>query len=177
EPLSNRTCGFPAYGLPMVFTFSMHASRIPYGAQQLMQAMLVHETTVRPLPSVKRASAGFPAPLSAALLQQPHQPLSHVAIHRVELARRIARFEVVAPATQNRVEFSDHFSDIPHSRAATTASQVVNPAADRLHRPWAGPAEQIVALLEDRAHDPQVTAQELKAFLARTHLHQSGLRG
>ena len=28
DPSSNRTCGFPAYGLPMVFSCGMHASRV-----------------------------------------------------------------------------------------------------------------------------------------------------
>ena len=38
-PLSNRTCGFPAYGLPMVFLAWLRSPRIADGASQAIQAV------------------------------------------------------------------------------------------------------------------------------------------
>lgn len=44
--------------------------------------------------------------------QQPKHPLTHVAVHRVEPNRRIARPKVAAPTTQDRIQHSDDFPDV-----------------------------------------------------------------
>jgi len=39
-PLSNRACGFPAHGLPMIFLAWLRRLRITDGATQAIQALI-----------------------------------------------------------------------------------------------------------------------------------------
>src|SRR2546423_3202129 len=127
-----------------------------------MQAVLVHEPPVRPLCG-PQSTAVVGAALAATPRQQPQEPLTHVTVHRVELARRVARSEVVAPAAKDRVDRRDTIADVSEARPATAAGQVVELGADGLHGPPRRPPEQVTASLEVGTHDPQVTAEEVEA--------------
>ena len=70
-PFQTGRADFPASGLPMVFSRSMHASRISYGAQQLIETVFLHQPAVRPLARVKRHAAGLPTSLTATPRKQP----------------------------------------------------------------------------------------------------------
>src|SRR5215471_18896161 len=105
-PLSIRTCGFPAYGLPMVFLAWLRCLRIADGAAQAVQAVPV-EPFLCPrlgLPGVQVA-----APLFDHQAVEPHD---HIPVGLAELGGGIAGAEVVAPAAQDRVEVRDHVADI-----------------------------------------------------------------
>ena len=103
--------------------------------------------------------------MAAASQQQPQEPLPHIAIHRLELSRCVARSEVIAPAAKHRIEFPDHVADVFKARPAATTGQVMDLVSNGLHCSPRRPPEQIVASLEMRSHDPQMTAEEVEAFL------------
>src|SRR5438552_16247656 len=109
----------------MVFSGSMHASGITYRAQQLIEAVVGHEATVRPGARPERTPAGSPTSLAATPHQQPKQALAHIAIHFVELIRRVARPEVSAPTAQDRIEHPDHFPDVLHPGPLPPFGEVV----------------------------------------------------
>src|SRR5947209_849450 len=159
----------------MVFSDSMRASGITDSAQQLIQAVVGHEATVRPGARPEWTPAGAPTALAATSRQQPKQALTHVAIHFVELIRRMARPEVAAPAAQDRIQHPDHFPDVLHPGPTPPFGEVVDLGAECLHRSWRRPAEQVTPPLEVGAYDPQVTSQEREALLAQAQLHQSCL--
>ena len=70
-PLKIRTCGFPAYGSPVVFFAWLRCLRISDGAPQPVQA-LVPEESIRPL-------AGFPC-VEIALKGGNKPSASHAAL-------------------------------------------------------------------------------------------------
>ena len=144
--------------------------------QRLLDAtVFFHQAAMRPIPRIERTTAGSPTSLAAACREQRQQPLAHVGVHLVELARGVARAEVAAPAAQHRVEFPDHFADVLHPGPATALGEIVDAGADGLHRLAETASEQIALSLEVGTHDPQVAAQEREAFLAQSQFHQSRL--
>src|SRR5438477_245076 len=105
---------------------------------------------MRPLCGPEPASIG--TTLSATSGQQPQEPLTHVAIHRVELVRCVAAAEVVAPATKDRIDLPDHFADVPEARPWWSRCDPVRPgtrwkAAARSRRPAGFPQNSCAARL------------------------------
>src|SRR3972149_3844206 len=109
----------------MVFSRRMRSSRVANRTEQLVEAVLFHETPVRPLPNLERA----PSP-AASIPQQPHQAPFHIAIDLSELLRRVACPEVVAPAAQHGVEHPDHLPDVPHPRPAPARRELPDPGPE-----------------------------------------------
>src|SRR5438270_11802713 len=88
--------------------------------------------------------------LAATPRQQPQEPLTDIAIHRVELARRVACTEVVAPAAKDGVEFRDHVADVLEALPTSSTGQVMELGSDGLHGPPRWRPEQIVAFPDVR---------------------------
>src|SRR6266702_7346845 len=105
-PLSIRTCGFPAYGLPMIFLTWLRCLRIADGTAEPVQAL-----SLEPLacPPVSLPGAQVPAPL---LHHQALEPPRHMPVDLNELVSGVPGAEVVAPAAQQRVQVRDHLADI-----------------------------------------------------------------
>jgi hypothetical protein len=91
-PLSIRTCGFPAYGLPMIFCAWLRCPRIADGAAEPVQAVPV-EPFFCPCPGL--ASVQVPAPLGD---HQAAEAEHDVNVGLAELAGGVPGAEVVAPA-------------------------------------------------------------------------------
>src|SRR5260370_7498501 len=90
-PLSIRTCGFPAYGLPMIFLAWLRCPRIADGTAEPVQAVPV-EPVLRPRPGLPGPQV--PAPL---LDHQPAQPFHDVVVGLPELAGGVPGPELVSP--------------------------------------------------------------------------------
>src|SRR5487761_435432 len=137
-PLSIRTCGFPAYGLPVIFLTWLRCLRIADGAGELVQAL-----PVQPFlgPLVRLPGSQVPA---AFLDQQAFEPPRGVPVDLTELDGGVPGAEVVTPAAQQRVQVRDHLADILHPDAVT-AGAVPDLLPDALHRPLRRPAVQVVA--------------------------------
>src|ERR1022692_4256340 len=105
-PLSIRTCGFPAYGLPMIFLTWLRCLRIADGATQAVQAVPVEPVLG---PRLGLSGSQVPAPL---LDHQSAEPEHHVLVGLAELDGGVPGAEVVAPAAQDRIQVRDHIADI-----------------------------------------------------------------
>src|SRR5580700_8647825 len=92
-PLSIRTCGFPAYGLPMIFLAWLRCLGIADGARELVQAQ-----PVKPLlsPLGRLPGTQVPAPF---LDQKTVQAPRDVPVGLAELDGGVPGAEVVTPAT------------------------------------------------------------------------------
>src|SRR5258708_8545839 len=169
-PLSIRTCGFPAYGLPMIFLTWLRCLRIADRARELVQAQPV-QPLLRPLLSLSRAQV--PA---AFLDQKTLQPPRDVPVGLTELDGSVPGAEVVAPAAQHRVQLPDHTPDISHS-CAVAAGAGADLLPEPLHRPGRGPAVQVVAdnplLLPQLPRHPgaEMAAEEVQALPASPEVH------
>src|SRR6185436_1823514 len=108
-PLSNRACGFPAHGLRAVVggrDEALRSLRVSDGARELVQSEGI-EVLRRPSTNLARFQV---APL--ALDSQALEPPRHVPVDLVELVRRVAGAEVLAPATEHGVELADHIARV-----------------------------------------------------------------
>src|ERR1700730_17734496 len=168
--LSIRTCGFPAYGLPMIFCAWLRCLRIADRAGELVQAQ-----PVQPFlgPLVRLPGAQVPA---ALLDQQAFQPPCGVPVDLTELDGGVPGAEVVTPAAQQRVQDRDHVTDVldPYAVAAGTIPDLL---PDALHRPLRGPAVQVVAddplLLPQppRHASPEMAAEEVQSLPAFSEVY------
>ena len=104
-PLSIRTCGFHACGLPMIFLAWLRCLRKADGASQAIQAVPAEPPLV-PLPGLP--SVQVAAPL---LDHQAAEPPDHVSVGLAELGVGVPGAEVAAPAAQDRVQIRDHLTD------------------------------------------------------------------
>src|SRR5258708_7640487 len=136
-PLSIRTCGFPAYGLPMIFLTWLRCPRIADGAPEPVQAVPV-EPVFRP--RLGLTGPQVPAPL---LDHQGAEPPHDVVVGLAELIGGVPGAEVVTPAAQDRIEVRDHVADV--GPGAVPAGPVPDFRPEPLHRPLRGPAVQVVA--------------------------------
>src|ERR1700728_835646 len=169
-PLSIRTCGFPAYGLPMIFLTWLRCLRVADGAGELVQAEPVQPFLC---PLADLSGAQVPA---AFLDQKTFQAPRDVPVDLAELGGGVPGAEVVAPAAQQRVDIRDHFADVfhPHAVAAGSGPDLV---PEPLHRLLRGPAVQVVA--DDPLLLPQpprhagvkVTAEEIQTLPASCEVH------
>ena len=91
-PLSIRTCGFPAYGLPMIFLAWLRCLRIADGAAQAVQAVPV-EPLFCPLAGLSGSQVAAPL-----LDHEAAEPLHCIVVSLPELDGGVAGAEVVAPA-------------------------------------------------------------------------------
>src|SRR6516164_936207 len=100
-PLSIRTCGFPAYGLPTVFWTWLRCLWVSDGAHELVQALVVEPGGG---PAICLAGMQVAATLFD---QQTLQPPRHVPVHLNELVRGVAGAEVIPPSPQEQVQAPD----------------------------------------------------------------------
>src|SRR5207244_1363206 len=91
-PLSIRTCGFPAYGLPMIFLAWLRCPRIADRAAEPVQAV--------PVEPLLGPRLGLPGSQVATPLLDHHaaEPPAHVVVGLAELGGGVPGAEVVAPA-------------------------------------------------------------------------------
>src|SRR5580698_8190197 len=113
DPLSNRACGFPAHGLPVVSRAAALRALLPEGllgvAHGSPQAMKTDVLEVFARPARRFACLELPA---LALDAKGSQPPVDVAIELVEARRGVARAEVVSPSPQHGVQVGDHLAEI-----------------------------------------------------------------
>src|SRR5215207_6718982 len=119
----------------MIFSRCMLAPGIADRAEKSVQAQFL-EALSRPLIlEVADAASKAGAPKAALLRQHASEPHPDVPIDLLELVRRVARTEVVAPSAQHRVERFDHFSNVAHPGSASPIGQLADLGADARHRP------------------------------------------
>src|SRR5213596_1523582 len=121
--LSNRTCGFPASGLPRVLR--AWRARVAHGTTQTIQAHRL-VTVAGPLVVTVACSLAAPPPVPAP------EPLIHILVQRVELPVSIARPEIIAPPPEHRVERRNHLNHV--ARDGAIVGQLMNPGTEFLHR-------------------------------------------
>src|SRR5258706_8627008 len=95
-PLSIRTCGFPAYGLPMIFCAWLRCLRVADGAAQAVKAVPV-KPLFRP-----RLSLTGPQVAASLLDHQAVEPPDHVLVGLAELIGGVSRAGVSSPARPQR---------------------------------------------------------------------------
>src|SRR5438093_2708478 len=102
-----------------------------------------------------------------ALHHEAVEPLPHVRVHPVELARSIPRAEVVAPAAQDRVQFADQDPHILYA-VPIASGAFLHTLPHSLHAALSGPAleevDAMALLLPDHPTHPlvQVAAEEVE---------------
>src|SRR5690242_12209390 len=96
--LSNRTCGFPAYGLPVKILVQHARLRVLHRPAKTGQALLLKPRS----PPLARFSRLQPPAFPTH--HESSQAFHHVLVDAEEFLRRIACAEVRPPAPQHRVE-------------------------------------------------------------------------
>src|SRR5690242_11612319 len=137
SPFQFRTCGFPAYGLPMIFLTWLRCPRIADGAAKPVQAVPVEPVFC---PGVDLPGVQVPAPF---LDHEATEPVHDVVIGLPELDGSVPGAEVVPPAAQDRVEVRDHLADV--LPRAVSAGAVPDLLPEPLHGPLGRPPVQVVA--------------------------------
>src|SRR3990172_12816376 len=138
--------------------------RVAYHPTQPQQA-LTPEPFSRPLLRLTGTE-----PLPPLLHHETAQPVGEVTVELVELPGRIPGAEVVGPSLQHRVQVADDHPHILHPMPSPVR-QLSNPRPHPLHAPHRRPPLEVVAAnalsfqQQPRQALPQVTAEELKAFL------------
>src|SRR5258708_3547267 len=136
-PLSIRTCGFPAYGLPMIFLAWLRCLRIADRASEPVEPVPVEPVFC---PRLGLTGVQVPTPFPD---HQGAEPPHDVVIGLAELPGGIPGAEVVPPAAQQRVQVRDDLADV--CSRAVAAGTGVNFVPEPLHRLLRGPAVQVVA--------------------------------
>src|SRR6266487_4990791 len=149
----------------MVFSCRIHLAWIADGPDESVEAEFGREACGGPLEQRERPTA--PA---SYVVEQPDQPLVHIAIHLLELPGGIPCAEVVAPAPQDGIEEIYHLPDVLQTRPAAAVRQLPDLCANAFHRPRRRPPEQVLSPLEVREHDAQIASQEDESLLAEPKL-------
>src|SRR5258708_9551828 len=136
-PLSIRTCGFPAYGLPMIFLTWLRCLRIADRAAEPVEPVPVEPVLC---PGLRLSGSQVPTPF---LDHQATEPSHHVVVGLPELDGGVPGAEVVPPAAQQRGQVRDHLADI--SPCAVAPGAGVDFLPEPFHRLLRGPAVQVVA--------------------------------
>src|SRR5487761_655325 len=137
SPFQFRTCGFPAYGLPMIFLAWLRCPRIADGAAEPVQAVPVEPVFC---PGVGLPGVQVPAPF---LDHEAAEPVHDVVVGLAELDGSVPGAEVVPPAAQDRVQVRDHLADV--LPRAVSAGAVPDLLPEPLHSPLGRPPVQVVA--------------------------------
>src|SRR5437879_4831251 len=127
-PSSNRTCPIKAYGSPTVLA-APHSARFagPTNKRATRQ-------TVEPGLDEQRGRnlAGAKLPLASVFTTPPQIELFQgVLIHLLEALRRVRAAEVLAPASQDRVELLDDF--LQGALQSLRTDRVLDLGSDRHH--------------------------------------------
>src|SRR4029079_17119188 len=130
-----------------------------------MEPEVLREARWGPLPIVERTPLQVSPPC-----HQTHQALVDVAVHLLELVRRVARSEVPSPASQDGIQVPDPLPDVLHPCPASTARQLPDSTSDAVHRLARRPPKQIRPPPKVRTHDPQVATQKVESLFAETQL-------
>src|SRR5262245_33372078 len=115
---------------------------------------------------------------AVAFDQQAAEAANYVVVDLDELGGGVAGTEVVAPATQDRVDIRDHITDIVTRPAASRLGPDLRPEA--LHRPLGRPALKVVAAHAAFQHPArhagsEVAAEEIEALSTLSEVNHSRL--
>lgn len=108
-PSSNRTCGFPASGSPIIFfrRLAPQSFQVAHFPNHLVQPTSVVQEVIPP------SFLGSPP---GALVLTP-KPKLHFApngpVHRMECPVAVADPEIGTPPIRDRVQLLDHHADLP----------------------------------------------------------------
>src|SRR5262249_12169901 len=156
---------FPAHGLPVVSRFAaLRSLRVLDGPAQAVEPVAFDEEIVRPSSSLARALVA-----TLPLHEEALEPPSHVAVDLLELVRRVAGAEVVAPAAQHRVQAADQHPHVLHPVPAPSG-QLLHALPHPLHAAQRGPSlEEVHALPRPHPDRPahalaEVAAEEVEAL-------------
>src|SRR5690606_23017756 len=96
----------------------MRGSRVAYGPSQAIEPEVVEEVA-RPF---NRFTCPHVPPLS--LHHEAHETSLDVAVHPVELLRRVLRAEVIAPSPKDRVHVVNQDANVLHAVPASTGQHL-----------------------------------------------------
>src|SRR5579859_154753 len=155
-PSSNRTCGFPASGSPIIFV----RRRAP---QSVQMAHLTHHLvqTTSVMKEVIPPSFLSSPPGALVLAPKPKLQLAPSGpVHLMECPIAIADPEVGTPPIQDRVQLLDHHADLPVRRNRSHC--ITDPLPDIAARLLAWPHQQ-----HPPRSLPELEAEEREAFCQR----------
>src|SRR5438105_2699221 len=127
-------------------------------------------------PLARPALAAKTCPLSSAPPQPAQNPLVHVVVDAMELARGSSGPEVVSPAMQHWVQRRDQLLHVADA-APTRTGQLVDPLADVLHRFRRRPAvhEMPPRVALDAAALSHRASEKREALVPSSQIHQPRL--
>src|ERR1035437_139757 len=155
-PSSNRTCGFPASGSPIIF--------VRRRAPQPFQMAHLARHLVQPTPVVEKAIPpsflGGP-PGAPVLAPEPQLQLApNGPVHLMECPVTVANPEIGAPPIQDRVQLLDHYAEWPIRGYRPHC--LTNPLTDIAARLLAGPHQK-----HPPRSLPELEAEKREAFYQR----------
>src|SRR5690349_12604632 len=111
-PSSNRTCGFPASGSPIIFfrRLAPQSVQVAHLTHHLVQPTSVMQEVIPP--SFLGSSPG-----ALVLAPEPQLQLApNGPVHLMECPVAVANPEIGTPPIQDRVQLLDHDADLPAGR-------------------------------------------------------------